>query len=67
MSFINWGNSEEMRRMQRQLEEQAIYEQAARMARARAEAKKNAGSNGKIPQAVSNYVENDYVEGDYLD
>lgn len=66
MSWINWGSeSQQQLEIRRQFEEQeALYEQAARIRRARAQA---AGSGGSSYDPTSNsFVEDGYVE-DYLE
>jgi hypothetical protein len=79
MSFINWGNeSAEMRAIRARLEQEALYEQAVRMANARNRGNSSpfggAGSAGNtsiqpvlpVDPSANNYVENDYID-DYFE
>ena len=54
MSFINWGSeSPEQLAIRRRLEEEALYEQAARMAQARSANAPGVGSSGVVSNALS--------------
>jgi hypothetical protein len=80
MSFINWGNdSADLRAIRARLEQEALYEQAVRMANARNRGNNSsfggAGSAGIQPStpvqppvdpSANNYVENDYID-DYFE
>lgn len=69
MSFINWGNhTEDQRRAQSKLEWDAVHEQMVRMARARMQAQKSAiGGNAVIAQTRNRYVEDNYIDNDYVE
>jgi hypothetical protein len=74
MSLFNWGNeTPEQLAIRARMEQEFLYEQAARIARARNRAGNTpgvAGSGGKaqvnLDNTINNFVENDYVE-DYFE
>lgn len=68
MSFINWGNgSREDQQRLNQLEWEAVYEQAVRIARAKLQNSGAIGGNSTIPQVKTLYIEEGYVDSDYVE
>lgn len=67
MSYINWGSeSPEQLAIRRQLEQQALYEQAVRMSQARNRAGNAPGAvGGGSAPAGNSYVEDGYID-DYF-
>lgn len=70
MSFINWGDeSPEQRAIRARLEQDAIYEQAARIRRVQASQTGGVGGgqlNVAIDPSENLYVENGYID-DYFE
>jgi hypothetical protein len=68
MSFINWGDqSKEHQNRINQLEWEAVHEQAIRIARAKLQNGAAIGGNSSISQTKTLYIEEGYVDSDYVE